>query len=63
LIWAGTMAAGETRSIPRSGSIFIQATPPENLDIDLDGKRKNWGQALAAYPGYNDKGEIQAPAP
>jgi len=59
LIWAGALAAGQTKSIPRTSSIFIQATPPENLEIDLNGRRTNWGQALAG--SGTDKGEIQMP--
>lgn len=61
LIYSGTLGPGESRSIPRTSSIFIEAIPPQNLDVDINGQRRNWGEALAAYPGLN-KGEIPAPA-
>jgi len=61
LIFAQTLAAGESRTIPRTGAIFVQATPPDGLEVDLNGKRVNWGQALSAYGPGMDKGEIPAP--
>jgi hypothetical protein len=61
VVFAQTLAAGETRTIPRTSALFVQATPPDGLEIDLNGKRVNWGQALSAHaPGW-DKGEIPAP--
>lgn len=60
LIYSGTLAAGEVKHIPRLGAIFIQAIPPHNLDVDINGQRRNWGQELAAYPGLN-KAELPAP--
>ncbi len=61
LVFSQTLAAGETRTIPRTSALFVQATPPDGLEIDLNGKRVNWGQALSAHgPGW-DKGEIPAP--
>lgn len=61
LIWQGVLSPGQTRTIQRTSSIFIEASPPENLEIDLNGRRTNWGQALA-NSGTN-KGEIPLPPP
>lgn len=60
-IFSATLAAGETRSVPRLGAIFIDASPPANLEVEYNGNRRNWGQALAAYPGLT-RGMISAPA-
>ena len=63
LIYSGTLSAGETKIIPRTTAIFVEATPAENLEVDINGKRTNWGQALAAFGPNINKGEIQAPTP
>jgi transcriptional regulator with XRE-family HTH domain len=61
LIFAGTLGAGETRTVPRDGAIYIKATPPGNLEVEINGRRTNWGEALSAHQPGLDKGEIQAP--
>jgi hypothetical protein len=49
--------------VPHLGAIYVQATPPDGLEIEMNGRRVNWGQALSAYQRGLDKGRIEAPAP
>jgi len=49
-LFQGTLARGETRSLPRNGSILITASAGENLEVEVNGKRypmpfKGWDRA------------------
>ncbi len=37
--------------VPRTGSMYIEAEPREALDIEVNGQRMNFGQALGNTPG------------
>jgi cytoskeleton protein RodZ len=60
LVFARVLSAGETVTVPRPGAVYVEAIPPENLEVEFDGKRANLGKVLPA--GW-DKGEIPAPPP
>ena len=55
-VFEGTLLRGETRTVPRRGTLLLKATPPEALNLDLNGKRIT--QVFA--PGWN-VGQLPAP--
>ncbi len=58
LVYTGMMSAGETRTVPRAGALYIEASAAENLQIEINGRRHNLGQLLG--PGYQ-RGQLPAP--
>jgi hypothetical protein len=58
IVYTGFLAAGETRSVPRPGALFVQASVAENLDLEINGKRYNLGQMLGTGPR---RGQLPAP--
>ncbi|HEY1111029.1 MAG TPA: helix-turn-helix domain-containing protein [Opitutaceae bacterium] len=60
VLWRGQLAAGETKLIPYSTDIFLDANPREALDIENNGERVNWGARLAPY-GPITKARISPP--
>lgn len=58
LVYTGMLATGETRSVPRPGALFIEASAAENLQIEINGKRHNLGQLLGR--GYQ-RGQLPGP--
>ncbi len=39
VVWQGRMDAGDSRTLPKRGRLFLSANPIENLQIDINGKR------------------------
>jgi transcriptional regulator with XRE-family HTH domain len=39
IIWRGQMEAGDSRSLPKHGKLYLTATAIENLQIEINGKR------------------------
>ena len=59
--FSGFLAAGETRSVARPGALYVEADSPENLELEINGRRMNFGQMLAQFgPGYK-RGQLPAP--
>lgn len=59
--FSGFLAAGETRSVARPGALYVEADTPENLELEINGRRMNFGQMLAQFgPGYK-RGQLPAP--
>lgn len=55
-IYSGTMAAGESRVVPRPGALYIEGRPAENLDVEVNGQRFNLARAVGG-----PRGELPAP--
>lgn len=63
VLFSKMLAIGESVSIPRPAGtpIFVEGTPPENLDLEVNGKHGNLAAWLAQFgPGYS-KAELPAP--
>ena len=58
ILYSGLLNPGETRSVPRTGALFIEASAAENLQIEINGRRHNLGQLLGK--GYQ-RGQLPAP--
>ena len=58
LVFSGMLNSGETRLVPRTGALFIEASAAENLQIEINGKRHSLGQLLGN--GYQ-RGQLPAP--
>jgi hypothetical protein len=58
VVFTGMLNAGENRSVPRPGALYIEASAAENLQIEISGKRYNLGQLLGS--GYQ-RGQLPAP--
>jgi transcriptional regulator with XRE-family HTH domain len=58
ILFSGMITTGESKSIPRPGALFIEASAAENLAIEISGKRYNLGQLLGK--GYQ-RGQLPAP--
>jgi hypothetical protein len=58
VVYTGMLSAGETRTVPRPGALFIEASAAENLQIEINGRRHNLGQLLGN--GYQ-RGQLPAP--
>jgi hypothetical protein len=58
IIWSGKLSAGESKVVARPGTIFITAEPPVNLDLDVNGTRRNLGGFLG--PGET-RGKLPGP--
>jgi hypothetical protein len=58
IVFTGMLNAGESRSVPRSGPLFIEASAAENLQIEVDGKRHNLGRLIGN--GYQ-RGQLPGP--
>ncbi|MBM3853546.1 MAG: hypothetical protein FJ399_10365, partial [Verrucomicrobia bacterium] len=58
LLFSGMLNAGEAKSVPRLGALFIEASAAENLHIEINGRRHNLGQILGN--GYQ-RGQLPAP--
>ena len=58
ILFTGMLATGESRTVPRPGALFIEASAAENLAIEIGGKRYNLGQLLGK--GYQ-RGQLPAP--
>jgi transcriptional regulator with XRE-family HTH domain len=63
ILFASTLQAGDQRSFARTTTLFVTADPPTNLDLEVNGKRQNLGQFLAAYGANVNRAKIEAPAP
>lgn len=57
-LFTGMLATGESKTIPRPGAVFIEASRAENLEIEINGKRHNLGALLGN--GYQ-RGQLPAP--
>ncbi len=60
VLWRGQLATGETKLVPYSTDIFLDANPGEALEVELNGQRINWGAALKQN-GAVSKGRISPP--
>ncbi|MEO6245403.1 MAG: helix-turn-helix domain-containing protein [Opitutaceae bacterium] len=58
VLLATTLAAGESKVIPRTGAVYVEASRAEFVDIEIDGKRANLGTILGN--GYQ-RGQLPAP--
>lgn len=58
IVYTGFLAAGESRSVPRPGALFVEASVAENLELEISGKRYNLGQMLGTGPR---RGQLPAP--
>ena len=58
ILFSGMLSIGETKTIPRPGALFIEASAAENVAIEISGKRYNLGQLLGK--GYQ-RGQLPAP--
>lgn len=58
LLFSGTMAAGEKRTVSRPGPVFIEATLAQNIQIVLNGRPHNLGDILGTG---KRRGELPAP--
>ena len=58
ILFAGMLTTGDSKSLPRPGALFIEASAAENLVIEIGGKRYNLGQLLGK--GYQ-RGQLPAP--
>jgi cytoskeleton protein RodZ len=59
--FSGFLAAGESRTVARPGALYVEADAPENLELEINGRRMNFGQMLAQFgPGYK-RGQLPAP--
>ncbi len=57
-LFSAILSAGDTRSVPRPGAIFIEADKPELLEIVINGTPYNLAKMIG--PG-NTKGQLGAP--
>lgn len=60
VLWRGQLATGETKLVPYSTDIFLDANPGEALEVELNGNRINWGNTLKQHGAVN-KGRLPAP--
>ncbi len=58
IVYTGFLAAGESRSVPRPGALFVEASMAEILELEINGKRYNLGQMLGNGPR---RGQLPAP--
>jgi transcriptional regulator with XRE-family HTH domain len=58
VIFSGMLNPGESKSVPRIGAVYVEASAAENLQIEINGKRYNLGQLLGN--GYQ-RGQLPAP--
>lgn len=58
VVFTGMIGAGETRTVPRTSALFIEASAAENLQIEINGRRHSLGQLLGV--GYQ-RGQLPAP--
>lgn len=58
LLFTGTMAAGERRTVSRPGPVFIEASLAQNIQIVLNGRPHNLGDILGTG---KRRGELPAP--
>jgi cytoskeleton protein RodZ len=58
IVFSSMLNAGESKTVPRAGALFIEASAAENLQIEINGKRHNLGQLLGN--GYQ-RGQLPAP--
>ena len=58
VVFSGMLNSGESKSVPRTGAVYIEASAAENLQIEIAGKRYNLGQLLGN--GYQ-RGQLPAP--
>ncbi len=58
LLFSGMLHTGDSKSVPRTGALFIEASAAENLQIEINGKRHNLGQLLGN--GYQ-RGQLPSP--
>ncbi len=58
LVFSGMLNPGDSKTVPRPGALFIEASAAENLQIEINGRRHNLGQLLGT--GYQ-RGQLPAP--
>lgn len=58
VLLSATLAAGDSKIIPRTGAVYVEASRAESLEIEIDGKRGNLGAILGN--GYQ-RGQLPAP--
>lgn len=58
MLLSGMFSTGESKTIPRPGAVFIEASRAENLEIEINGKRHNLGALLGN--GYQ-RGQLPGP--
>lgn len=61
LIFSGTLRANETQQVPRTSSVYVEATPADALEIDVNGFRFNLARQLAEMGRPGNKAEIPGP--
>jgi transcriptional regulator with XRE-family HTH domain len=47
-VFASTLAAGERKLIPWTNELYVEAVPPQNLEVDLSGRRFNLAASVGA---------------
>ncbi|MES2695618.1 MAG: helix-turn-helix domain-containing protein [Verrucomicrobiota bacterium] len=55
LIWAGTLAAGETKSVPWTSAVFIEGTPSDALELEVNGGRVKFHEVVSGSGGNKAK--------
>jgi hypothetical protein len=55
-LFSGAVTPGEVKVVPRPGAVFIEVSVPENLMIEINGKRFPMG-----LPPGERRGELPAP--
>lgn len=61
VLFNATLAAGETRVVARPGALYVEAEPATNLEIEVNGRRINWGEKLGAYGAGINRGQLGPP--
>ena len=56
ILFSGTVSPGEVKFVPRPGAVYIEVNQPENLMIEINGKRFPMG-----LPPGERRGELPAP--
>jgi hypothetical protein len=59
-VFSSVLGAREQKTIPWTTALFIEAEPPENLELDLNGQLRNF--AALVGPGVN-RGALDPPKP
>ncbi|MBL9200669.1 MAG: helix-turn-helix domain-containing protein [Opitutaceae bacterium] len=58
VLFKGAVVPGETKFVPRKGALFIDASIPENLLLEINGTRHPMG-----LPAGRTRGQLPAPQP
>jgi cytoskeleton protein RodZ len=47
-VFSSMLTAGEQKTIPWTATFYLEATPAENLEVEINRMRQNWGTAVGA---------------